>query len=55
MPSIEVSDEAYSIGIRGPDGERDSVHTVQREHVSAKLFIDPFMTAFAEQVEIDFA
>jgi hypothetical protein len=38
-----------------PDGERDAFGATHFRDVRAELLVDLFVTAFAEEMEIDFA
>ena len=53
VPAVEVADHADAIRIRRPDRERDAQFALMCEAVSAELFIDAFVPAFAEEMKVD--
>ena len=55
IPFIEVADDAYAFGIRSPHGESDSTRAFMGRHMRAELFIDMFVFAFTEQMQVEFA
>ena len=52
-PVVEASDHAHVIRSRRPHRERDASLAFMSATMRAKLLIDSFVLAFAEEVEID--
>ena len=54
-PTVEVTDDADTASVWRPDGEGDTVRAALFGDVCAELFIDLFVAAFAEEMEVDVA
>src|SRR5271157_3478775 len=52
VPLVEVSDNAYTLGIGRPDGKADAFRARMLEDARAKLLIQPEVGALSEQVQI---
>src|SRR6266404_5484542 len=55
VPFVEVTDHADALGIRRPDGECDSALAFMSQDMRAELFINMFVSAFTEQMQVEFA
>ena len=55
VPEIEIADDGDSSCIGRKHDESGSLHAVHRHRMSAELVIQPLMSAFAEQIEIEIA
>ena len=55
VPLVEVTHDANAFGIRRPHGKRDPGQAFVRHHMRAELFIDAFVFAFAEEMQVEFA
>ena len=55
VPLIEVTNDANAFSIWRPHGESDSAFAFVRDCMRAEFFIDPFVPAFAKQMQIEFA
>ena len=55
VPAIEVTDDADAARVWRPDREGDTIRAALPGDVRAELFIDLFVAAFAEEMEIDVA
>ncbi len=55
IPGIEVADHADARGIRGPHGEVDPLHAIDRTQLGAELVVAVPMLPLAEQVEVEVA
>ena len=55
VPTVKVTDDADTTSLWRPDGERNAFGATHFRDVRAELLVDLFVTAFAEEMEIDFA
>jgi hypothetical protein len=55
VPVIEVADYADAIRCGRPHSERHAAFAFMSPAVRAELFVNPFVLALAEKVEIDIA
>src|SRR6266550_3309983 len=55
VPAIEVAGDADTLCVGSPDRESHAALTFVSNHMSAQLFVDSFVLAFAEEMEIHFA
>src|SRR5438128_1092794 len=55
LPPIEIADDADTLCVRRPHRKGDAALTFVSNHMRAQLFVNSFVLAFAEQVEIHFA
>ena len=54
VPAVEVSNHADARSVRRPDGEGDALRAAYFGDVRAELFVDLFVSSFAEEMQIDF-
>src|SRR5215212_6669106 len=55
VPTIEVANNTNGRGLRRPDSKSNAARAAQLRHVRAEFFVDLFVFAFAEEMEIEFA
>lgn len=55
IPPVEVTDDARALGIGRPDYERDTRYTLVFERMRAEFFPESQVSAFADEVEVEFA
>ena len=55
LPLVEISDDSYALGIRGPDRKIDSLHTVDRVQMGAKSLVTVPVRPFLKQMNIVFS
>jgi hypothetical protein len=53
VPRVEVTDDADAESVWRPDGEGDAFGTADFGDVRAELFVDLFVPAFAEEMQIN--
>src|ERR1700735_2140074 len=55
IPIVEVSDHRNQLRIRRPDGKVHAVTPIPLREVSAELLVGAVVSAFPEQVQVEFA
>ena len=55
VPLIEVTNNANAFCIRGPDAKSNSTRAFVSHHLRTQFFVDVFVFAFAEEMQIEFA
>jgi hypothetical protein len=55
VPIVEVTDNIDAASLWRPDGEGDAFSATDSGDVRAELFVDLFVPAFAEEMEVDVA
>lgn len=55
VPVVEIADDTHAGGLRRPNGERHTFRSTVFGYMRAKLFVDLFVTTFAEEMQIDIA
>jgi hypothetical protein len=55
VPVVEITDDADSLGGRRPDRERNAFRAADLRNMRAEFIVDLLVTAFAEEMEINFS
>src|SRR5438309_10909173 len=55
LPPIKIADDTDTLCVRRPHRKGDAAFAFVSNHMRAQLFVNSFVLAFAEQVEIHFA